>query len=156
MNASPNSTTRRDFLRSGSAAAAVAFAAPAILVRERAFAQNVDTLKIGLVGCGGRGTGAAGNALTADPNLILWAVGDAFPEPLSGSVKGLKEQFGGRVQAEADRQFVGLDAFQKVIDSGVDVVKEIADLIEAQRGYELNSKVITASDEMMAATTRMR
>jgi len=41
-------------------------------------------------------------------------------------------------------------------DSAVDVVKEIADLIEAQRGYELNSKVITASDEMMAATTRMR
>jgi flagellar basal-body rod protein FlgG len=41
-------------------------------------------------------------------------------------------------------------------DSGVDVVKEISDLIEAQRGYELNSKVITASDEMLSATTRMR
>lgn len=122
MNAPQNSTTRRDFLRSGSAAAAVAFAAPAILVRERAFAQNADTLKIGLVGCGGRGTGAAGNALTADPNLILWAVGDAFPEPITGAVKGLKEQFGGRIQAEADRQFTGLDAFKKVIDSGVDVV----------------------------------
>ena len=41
-------------------------------------------------------------------------------------------------------------------DSGVDVVKEISELIEAQRGYELNSKVITASDEMLAATTRLR
>lgn len=41
-------------------------------------------------------------------------------------------------------------------ESGVDVVKEISDLIEAQRGYELNSKVITASDEMLAATTRVR
>lgn len=41
-------------------------------------------------------------------------------------------------------------------DSGVDVVSEISDLIEAQRGYELNSKVITASDEMLAATTRLR
>lgn len=41
-------------------------------------------------------------------------------------------------------------------ESGVDVVKEISDLIEAQRGYELNSKVITASDEMLAATTRLR
>lgn len=41
-------------------------------------------------------------------------------------------------------------------DSSVDVVKEISDLIEAQRGYELNSKVITASDEMLAATTRLR
>jgi len=121
MNASQNSPTRRDFLRSSSAAAAVAFAAPAILVREQAFAQNSNTLKIGLVGCGGRGTGAAGNALTADPNIILWAVGDAFPEPLNGSVKGLKADFGGRIQTE-ERQFVGLDAFQKVIDSGVDVV----------------------------------
>lgn len=41
-------------------------------------------------------------------------------------------------------------------DSGVDVVQEISELIEAQRGYELNSKVITASDEMLAATTRLR
>ena len=41
-------------------------------------------------------------------------------------------------------------------DSGVDVVREISDLIEAQRGYELNSKVITASDEILAATTRIR
>ncbi len=122
MNASNPSSSRRDFIRSGSAAAAVALAAPAILIRERAFAQNSDTLKIGLVGCGGRGTGAAGNALTADSNLILWSVGDAFPEPIDGSVKSLKEQYGGRIQAEADRQFSGLDAFKKVIDSGVDVV----------------------------------
>ena len=122
MSTSQDSTTRRDFLRSGSAAAAVAFAAPAILVRETAFAQNADTLKIGLVGCGGRGSGAAGNALTADSNLILWAVGDAFAEPVKGSIKGLKEQFGGRIQATEDRQFVGLDAFKKVIDSGVDIV----------------------------------
>lgn len=122
MNASNSSSSRRDFLRSGSAAAAVALAAPAILIRERAFAQNSDTLKIGLVGCGGRGTGAAGNALTADPNIILWSVGDGFPEPIEGSVKGLKEQYGGRIQADPDRQFSGLDAFKKVIDSGVDVV----------------------------------
>lgn len=41
-------------------------------------------------------------------------------------------------------------------DSGVDVVEEISELIEAQRGYELNSKIITAADEMLAATTRIR
>jgi flagellar basal-body rod protein FlgG len=51
---------------------------------------------------------------------------------------------------------VGLLRQGFIEDSGVDVVQEISDLIEAQRGYELNSKVITASDEMLAATTRMR
>jgi predicted dehydrogenase len=122
MNAASTNSTRRDFLRTGSAAAALAVAAPTILIRERAFAQNADTLKIGLVGCGGRGTGAAGNALTADSNLVLTAVGDAFPEPVKGSVKGLTEQFGNRIQVPAEKQFVGLDAYQKVIDSGVDVV----------------------------------
>jgi len=122
MNASPSPSTRRDFLRTGSAAAAVAFAAPAILIRERAFAANTDTLKIGLVGCGGRGTGAAGNALDADPNLVITAIGDAFPEPTKGTIKSLAEKYGTRVQVPPEKQFVGLDAYQKVIDSGVDVV----------------------------------
>ncbi|MEL6725810.1 MAG: flagellar basal-body rod protein FlgG [Pseudomonadota bacterium] len=56
----------------------------------------------------------------------------------------------------AGSQGVGIIMQGFVEDSSVDVVKEISDLIEAQRGYELNSKVITASDEMLAATTRLR
>lgn len=59
----PSLENRRDFLKSSSTAAALTFAAPALLMRERAFAANSDTIRIGLVGCGGRGTGAAGNAL---------------------------------------------------------------------------------------------
>jgi flagellar basal-body rod protein FlgG len=51
---------------------------------------------------------------------------------------------------------VGIIRQGYIEESGVDVVKEITDLIAAQRGYELNSKVITASDEMLSATTRMR
>lgn len=113
--------SRRDFLRNATGAAAFALAAPAILVREQAFAANTDTLKIGLIGCGGRGTGAAGNALTADNNIVLAAVGDAFPEPIEGAIKNLKEQFGNRVTVTKDTQFVGLDAYKSVIDS-VDVV----------------------------------
>ena len=77
---SPVAATRREFLRHSAAASAVAIAAPAILIRQKAFAANTDTIKIGLVGCGGRGTGAAGDAMNADPNLILTAVGDAFPD----------------------------------------------------------------------------
>lgn len=62
---------------------------------------------------------------------------------------------------QANRQVAGSEGVGTlrqgfIEDSGVDVVKEISDLIEAQRGYELNSKVITASDEMLAATTRLR
>jgi predicted dehydrogenase len=114
-------TTRRDFLRTSSATAAIALAAPAILVRESAFAQNADTLKVGLVGCGGRGTGAAGNALTADANCVLTAVADVFPEQANGALKGLKEQFGNRIQVTPDSTFIGLDGYKKVIDQ-VDVV----------------------------------
>ena len=118
----PPTPSRREFIRTSSTAAAFALAAPGILVRESAFAANTDTLKVGLVGCGGRGTGAAGNALTADANCILTAVGDVFPGQAEGAVKGLKEQFGNRVAVTPETQFIGLDAYQKVIDSGVDVI----------------------------------
>jgi predicted dehydrogenase len=121
MNEQP-SPSRRNFLRTAASATAVAFAAPGIIIRQSAFAANTDTLKIGLIGCGGRGTGAAGNALTADSNCILHAVGDAFPEPIDGAVKSLKEQFGNRVAVTPDTTFTGLDAYKKVIDSGIDVV----------------------------------
>lgn len=123
MNASkPNSSNRREFLRSTSTAAALALAAPAILIRTRAFAQNSETLKVGLVGCGGRGSGAVGDALAADSNLIVTAIGDAFDEAVKGAAVRLKTQHGDRFQVTAENQFSGLDAFKKVIDSGVDVV----------------------------------
>lgn len=120
MNSEP--ANRRTFLKSGSTAAAIAIAAPAILVRERAFAANTDTLRIGLVGCGGRGTGAAGNAMDADKNLILVAMGDVFEDQLNQSHAGLDKQYPGRVQVPPEKRFTGLDAFQKVIDADVDVV----------------------------------
>jgi len=113
---------RRNFLKSSSTAAALTFAAPALLMRDRAFAANTDTIRIGLVGCGGRGTGAAGNALEADKNLVLVAMGDAFDDQLKQSHSSLDKQFPGRVQVEPSKRFVGLDAYQKVIDAGVDVV----------------------------------
>ena len=113
---------RRDFLKSSSTAAALTLAAPALLMRDRACAANSDTIRIGLVGCGGRGTGAAGNALEADKNLVLVAMGDAFEDQLKQSHSSLDKQFPGRVQVEPSKRFVGLDAYQKVIDAGVDVV----------------------------------
>jgi myo-inositol 2-dehydrogenase / D-chiro-inositol 1-dehydrogenase len=120
MNSLP--TSRRQFLKSGSTATAIALTAPAILTSQRAFAANTDTLRIGLVGCGGRGTGAAGNALEADKNLILVAMGDAFEDQVKASHANLEASFPGRVQVPPEKRFTGLDAYKKVIDAGVDIV----------------------------------
>jgi predicted dehydrogenase len=79
-------------------------------------------LKVGLVGCGGRGTGAAIEALRADPNVELTALGDVFRDKLDASVARLKKQMPDRVKVTPDRCFLGFDACQRVLDGGVDVV----------------------------------
>ncbi len=87
-----------------------------------AFASGNNTLKIGLIGCGGRGAGAASQALAADPDTILTAMGDAFTDRLDESYAALLELYPNRVKVDKKNKFVGFDAYQKVIDSGVDVV----------------------------------
>jgi len=126
MNADPafpSPTSRREFLRTSSAAALGGVLAAGYVGVARA-AGPTDTLKIGLIGCGGRGTGAAGQALHADPNVVLTAVGDVFPEKCEESLGALMRDkaIADRVKVAPDHKFVGLDAIQKVLDSGVDVV----------------------------------
>jgi predicted dehydrogenase len=118
---SPTSTTRREFLKT-SALIGGALAAPAILPGKIFAAENSDTLRIGLIGCGGRGSGAASQALTADKNVALVAMGDAFEDRLQTSLKNLRTSHAEKVTVTPQKCFVGLDAYQKVIDSGVDVV----------------------------------
>ncbi len=118
-----NQASRRQFLGT-SAVAAGAFAAPLVLNRA-AFAEGSDVLKVGLIGCGGRGTGAAVQALKADPGARLVAMGDLFADRLESSHNSLKNPDVGvadKVAVESMQKFVGFDAYQKVIDSGVDVV----------------------------------
>lgn len=114
-------SSRRDFIKTGSSAAILTAVAPAILP-SRAFAQNSDTLKVGLIGCGGRGTGAAAQALNAESNVALVAMGDVHEDRLQGSLETLKKQAGAKVQVSPEKIFIGLDAYEKVINSGVDVV----------------------------------
>ena len=83
---------------------------------------NEETLRVGLVGCGGRGTGAAGQALSADPNVILTAMADVFPDRLRSSHDAIKELHPNKVMVDEDHQFIGFDAYQQLINSGVDVV----------------------------------
>lgn len=121
MNTTPSpALARRRFLQlAGSAAAATSLGLKVTPAR----AAGPDTvLKIGLVGCGGRGTGAAAQALTADGHSVLHAVGDAFENRLENSLRTLAPNFEGRIHVDDSRKFTGLDAYKGVIDSGVDVV----------------------------------
>lgn len=113
----PIEPTRRRFLATAAATTAIA-GFPTIL---RAQGGNSSVLKIGLIGAGGRGTGAASQALSADPNVKLWAVGDAFGSQIENSLKNLAT-FGDRVDVPEPRRFSGLEAYQKVIESGADVI----------------------------------
>src|SRR5688500_1199910 len=111
--------SRRSFLKKSSSVAAAAITAPYIALSPNSFA-NSQTLKIGLVGCGGRGTGAAREAPKADKNVVLTAVGDVFDKQIDGALQNLEKEVGDKLKVE--NKFVGLDAYQKVIDSGVDFV----------------------------------
>jgi predicted dehydrogenase len=117
-NSSPLDS-RRTFLKKSSAVAAATIAAPYVALSPNTFA-NSQTLKVGLVGCGGRGTGAAREALKADKNVVLTAVGDIFEKQIQGSLSAMEREVGDKMKVE--HRFVGVDSYQKVIDSGVDVV----------------------------------
>ncbi len=109
-----NPLHRRTILRSAT------FAAASIALPKSAEANPQPTtgkLRLGLVGCGGRGTGAAAQALAADPDVTLTAIGDAFPEAIPRALNHLNHP-----DLSQENRFVGLDAFQKVIDSGIDVI----------------------------------
>ncbi len=83
-------------------------------------APDGPPLKAGVIGCGGRGTGAAVNWLKAGPNLSVTALGDLFQDRIDGCVARIKEETGNDIAPE--NCFSGFDCYQKVIDSGVDVV----------------------------------
>lgn len=105
--------SRRNFLR----ASAASLVGGALLegVPLGAYAQGTPTIKVGLVGCGGRGTGAAFEALRASPSVKLVAMGDVFEDMLNSSYTKLSTEFKDRVDVPAKRRFVGLDAYRRVI-----------------------------------------
>jgi predicted dehydrogenase len=123
MNTEPHAlTTRREFLKTSALVGSVV-AAPAILPGKLFAAANTNTLRIGLIGCGGRGTGAASQALKADNNVVLVAMADAFEDQLQRALKSLQAECPSeKMKVTPEKCFVGLDAYQKLIDSGVDVV----------------------------------
>lgn len=129
-----NSISRRNFLGKAAAAGAAGAVMPSFLnscapdgrMKDVVIPEFLDQapdgpeLKAGVIGCGGRGTGAAINFLSAGPNLKVTALGDVFEDRLSSCRERLSEQKQNEVADE--NCFVGFDAYQKVIDSGVDII----------------------------------
>jgi predicted dehydrogenase len=110
-------TNRRDVLKAGAALAATA----AVSQFSAVHAAGGDKIKVGVIGCGGRGSGAIRDSLNADPATMLWAAGDVFEDKAKGMVSAVAEAYKDRTNAEG-RVFGGLDAYQKVIDSGCDLI----------------------------------
>ena len=121
--------TRRNALKT-TLAAGVANSA----ISAKAYAAGTDRIKIGLIGCGGRGTGAAAHSLSTGRPAVLWAMADAFSDRLRISHSSLMRGkagkskvekgngFGDAIDVPPERQFVGLDAYRRIIDSDVDLV----------------------------------
>ena len=115
----PGETSRRSFL---GGAVAASCAAVGTLPTGGLFAAGDQRLRIGLIGCGGRGTGAALQALEADPAVRVVALGDRFADQVASSAEVLGHRAGDRFDCPPTRCFVGPEAFRGVIESGVDLV----------------------------------
>ncbi len=111
--------SRKRFLKRGAVDLA---AAGGLSVARGAHAAGDDTIRVALVGCGGRGTGAAANCLNVRGQVKLVAVADVFEERARGAQASLKNQYGDKVDIPADRVFVGFDAYQKAVACGADLV----------------------------------
>jgi predicted dehydrogenase len=107
--------SRRQFLKVSSQA--LASVALAKAVARPGYTAESNTIKIALIGCGGRGTGAAAQALSTRGPTQLWAVADVFEQRVANTLKNLRAQHSTQAQVPPERQFIGLDGFQKAIDT---------------------------------------
>ncbi len=116
----PSRTSRRDFLQKS---AALAGAATVTLPLARsAHAAGSDVIKIGLIGCGGRGCGAAVNAMNAGKDIRLVAMADLFEAKVNAGRSRLQRSKGDQVAVDDDHLFFGFDGYEKVLASDIDVV----------------------------------
>jgi myo-inositol 2-dehydrogenase/D-chiro-inositol 1-dehydrogenase len=126
--------SRRDFLKSPAAAAVGASVAGYLTIARTAHAGGDETIKMALIGCGGRGTGAACQALSTRGPVKLWAMADMFRDRLEASLANLTagqeaaydraahQGFGSKVDVPPERRFVGFEAYKQAIDNAVDLV----------------------------------
>jgi len=116
-----NRVSRRDFMKASAAVSLAALGSGHLT--NRVFAFSADKLRVGLIGCGGRGTGAARDCVRSSDNVEIIALGDLFQDRVDKSLNNLKEELPPEaVKVTEDTCFVGFDAYEKVIGSDVDMV----------------------------------
>jgi myo-inositol 2-dehydrogenase / D-chiro-inositol 1-dehydrogenase len=120
--------SRREFLKLSTATIVGGALAGSLSIARTAHAAGDDTIKIALIGCGGRGTGAAKQALSTKGKVKLIAMADAFEDRLKGALNELKNdpdlqgEKKDSIDVPSERQFLGFDAYQKALDAGPDLV----------------------------------
>ena len=120
MDSHNKDKTRRNFIKTSTVAAA---ATTALTRKAKGFQGGSEEIKVGLVGCGGKGTSDVRQVLGVGDKIKLWAMGDALDRNAEGKYKALSNAGGTKEKVDCkDRVFSGVDAYQKVIDSGVDIV----------------------------------
>src|SRR3954466_42327 len=119
----PGNLTRRTFLQRTSAAAGGAALLSTLPAARYAHAAGTDEIKLALIGCGGRGSGAANQALsTSNQGAVkLVAIADVHEDRVKSSLENLQKQHGDKVDVPKERQFMGFDAYKKAIEQA-DVV----------------------------------
>jgi predicted dehydrogenase len=110
--------SRRDFIKASAAVSLAAITSGA----GRVFAAGSDKVRVGLIGCGGRGVYDSTNCVNAAPNVEIVAMGDLFRDRLDSAIEELKKNLGEKIKVTEDTCFVGFDAYKKVIACDVDLV----------------------------------
>jgi len=124
----PSPVSRRAFVKTSAAVAGAAVIPAAAWARPGYFAYGSDTIRVGLIGCGGRGTGAAANSLAASPKTKIVALADVFEDRLKGCHNYLKTsndfpaEHKSRIDVSPDRMFTGFDAYKQLLSTDVDLV----------------------------------
>ena len=114
--------SRRNFIKKSSLLVAGGAVAGQLAVAKSAHAFGSDEIKIGLIGCGGRGSGAADQAMNTEGATKLVAMADAFQDKITSSLRGINAKHPGQVDVPAERQFAGFDAYKNVLETDCDIV----------------------------------
>ena len=117
--ATQNNITRRNFVRNSSVAVTAAAVSPVLFAGNAS--KGIEAIKVGIIGCGGRGVGAAIQAMNVDPRVQITAVADLFEERMNKGMGTLMKKKPEQTRVAKENMYLGLDAYQKVIASGIDL-----------------------------------
>ena len=122
MATEKKNASRRDFLKTSTTAAAAGSVLSSLSAVQAAHTSYDETVRLGMIGCGGRCTGAAEQAMNTEGPTKLIAMCDAFDDRLQGSLKTLSRKHTDKVDVPKERQFVGFDGYKKLLDTDIDLV----------------------------------